>query len=211
MQPTDLNAVLRTVDPQIDPDAVAFELKPVVFKVPETRKASRDLFVAVRGLFSFRRESFAKEEKFVTTFFSSEVGYFVRDHSSLRHVFGIHYDFTPNDRAHPAFHGTLKSFADFAEMVRDAYRFDADLVDDVEGILERVRIPTSQMDVFSVFLQICADHLMHANSTEEERAAFHSLLKHSAFCAGAAWKVDRMMTAEASQCYRARHWYPTTA
>jgi len=36
-------------------------------------------------------------------------------------------------------------------------------------------------------------------------------LKHSAFCAGAAWKVDRLTTAEASQCYRSRHWYLTGA
>jgi len=208
IQPSDLNAVLRIRDVQDYPEAVAFALDPVVIKVPETRKASRELFVVVRGRFSFHREDFTDNGSLVTHSFGTEVGYFVRDGRSLVHVFGIHYDFSPRQLAHPAFHAQLRSFAELAVSVQSLYRFEAQLVDRVTEILKTVRVPTAQMDVFSVFLQVCADHLLHSGSTAEERAAFDTLLEHSAFCLGAGWRVERLVSPEAGRCYRSRHWYP---
>jgi hypothetical protein len=208
IQPSDLNAVLRISGLQNDPDAVAFDLEPVVVKVPETRKASRELFVGVRGRFAFQRAEFTDNDRFVTSTFATEVGYFVRDGKSLVHAFGIHYDFSPRELAHPVFHAQLRSFADFAPSVQSLYKFEAELVDEVARILKNVRVPTAQMDVFSVFLQVCADHLLHSKSSPEERAAFDTLLERAAFCVGAAWRSDRLMSAEAGHCYRSRHWYP---
>jgi hypothetical protein len=208
IQPSDLNAVLRISEVQQDPEAVTFDLETVVVKVPETRKASRELFVGVRGRFAFHRAEFTENDRFVTNSFATEVGYFVRDAKSLVHAFGIHYDFSLGELAHPAFHAQLRSFADFAPSVQSLYRFEATLVDEMKKILRNVRVPTAQMDVFSVFLQVCADHLLHSKSTSEERAAFDTLLERAGFCVGAAWRIDRLMSAEAGHCYRSRHWYP---
>lgn len=208
IQPADINAVLRISETQPDPEAVAFELEPVVVKVPETRKASRELFVVVTGRFAFQRGEFMESARFVTSSFGTEVGYFVRDGKKLIHVFGIHYDFTPRTLAHPAFHAQLQSLAELATSVQRLYKFEARLVDEVTKILKTVRVPTAQMDVFSVFLQVCADHLLHASSSVEERTAFDTLLERAAFCIGAAWRVDRLMAQEAGHCYRSRHWYP---
>lgn len=209
IKPSDLDAVLDTSNVQKDPGAVAFDLKPVVIKVPATRKASRDLFVVIRGQFAFDRSEFTENDRFVTSSFSTEVGYFIRDGRRLFHRFGIHYDFSPSQLAHPAFHAQLGSFVHFAPNVKTLYRFDAEPVDEVGMILETVRVPTAQMDVFSVFLQVCADHLLHSNSTPEERSAFDALLEGAAFCFGAAWQIDRLVAPEAVRCYRSRHWYPT--
>jgi hypothetical protein len=207
IQPSDLNEVLRFSERQ-DDQAVAFDLEPVVVKVPETRKASRELFVVIRGRLAFRRRDFTEHDEFVTNSFATQVGYFVRDGRSLRHAFGVHYDFSPSQLAHPAFHAQLRSFLEFADSVQSLYRFEAQSVDDVTGILPSVRVPTAQMDVFSVFLQVCADHLLHSNSSREDRQAFDTLLERAAFCVGAAWRVGRLMTDEAAKCYRSRHWYP---
>lgn len=207
IQPSDLNAVLRISELQQDTDAVAFDLLPVVLKVPETRKASRELFVVIRGRFAFRRSQFVDHARFVTSSFATEVGYFVRDGKRLHHVFGIHYDFSPEQLAHPVFHAQLRSFAAFAPDVQDLYKFEAELVDDVTKILKSVRVPTAQMDIFSVFLQVCADHLLSSNSSREERAAFDTLLERAAFCTGAAWRFEPLMASEAGKCYRSRHWY----
>lgn len=208
IQPSDINAVLRVSAAQPDPEAVAFELHPVVVKVPEMRKASRELYIVVNGRFAFHRGEFTENGEFVTSSFGTEVGYFVRDGKQLTHVFGIHYDFSPRTLAHPAFHGQLESLAGLAVNVHRLYKFDAGLVDEVTKILKTVRVPTAQMDVFSVFLQVCADHLLHAKSSAEEREAFDTLVGRAAFCRGAAWRVDRLMVPEAGHCYRSRHWYP---
>lgn len=210
LQPADVNSALGVADPQSDPEAVQFELRPVVFKVPESiRKASGQLFVVVRGRFAFRRDAFENDQELVTQNFATEVGYFARRRDNLAHIFGIHYDFTPNQLGHPAFHAQLKSFIGFATWVKDRYGFEGEPTDEVTRILRTVRVPSAQMDVFSVFLQVCADHLVHANSSIEERAAFDTLLEHASFCAGAAGQVVRLTTTEAAHCYRSRRWYPS--
>jgi hypothetical protein len=209
MRPTDIHAVLRSLESR-DRESVPFELKPVVFRVPHlVRRASGELYVVVRGLVSFDRERFNQREELATRSFSTEVAYFVREHTKLAHVFGAHYDFAIGDVAHPVFHGQLKSFASFADQIRADFNLQSDVEDRIEKILEAVRIPTAQMDVFSVFLQICADHLMHAGSAAEERRAFDTLIADSGFCMGAAWQVERLGTDQARLCYRSKHWYPT--
>jgi hypothetical protein len=78
-------------------------------------------------------------------------------------------------------------------------------------MLRNVRVPTAQMDVFSLFVELCADHLLYEQSGPEEREAFNSLLHRSAFCRGAALRLPQLATEEARACYRARHWYPAIA
>jgi hypothetical protein len=81
-------------------------------------------------------------------------------------------------------------------------------LDKVQGVLQTVRVPTAQMDILSLIVQICADRLLHSGSSDEETSAFHDLLKKNKFCQGAAFQVTRLGTEEARTCYRARHWYP---
>jgi hypothetical protein len=67
------------------------------------------------------------------------------------------------------------------------------------------------MDVFSFFIQLCADHLVYANSGGDEKAAFNSLLEKNEFWQGAAFQLPRLQSSEAYTCYRSRHWYPEIA
>jgi hypothetical protein len=206
----DESHVFRAVDGQ-SAEAAFFELRPVVFNFPEDARHRRnDLYVVVRGLISFRRGEFRETSRLLTHSFATEVAYFRRRGDSLEHVFGAHYDFSPDSHGHPTFHGQLKSYATFGAFVGREYRVnDAVSGDAVNGILERVRVPTAQMDVFSLVVQMCADHLLFAGSAPEETAAFSALLAKNAFCHGAAFQVPRLGTDEARQCYRARHWYPS--
>jgi hypothetical protein len=208
MQPNDPAAVLRVSDTS-DDNVVRFEIRPVVFKLPRRNgRSSKDLFVVVRGLLSFSRSAYRERRALMTQGFSTEVGYFFHDHSVFTHVYGAHYDFDLNAIGHPAFHAQMKSFADFASFITEQFRINGTVVDLVKGLLKTVRVPSAQMDVFSVYLQILADHLVHERSAPEERAAFNTLLQKSGFCQGAAPLVPRLIRTEASQCYRARHWYP---
>ena len=102
-----------------DGEAVGFELKPVVFNLPERADhGQRDLFVVIRGRVSFRREDFRNQRALLTHDFGSEIGYFRRTGKALTHVYGAHYDLATNELGHPAFHAQLGSFACFADHVR---------------------------------------------------------------------------------------------
>jgi hypothetical protein len=209
VRPDDIN-VFRPID-GLDQNVAYFELQPVVFNLPErATHAESDLFIVVEGLLSYRRAEFKEDKRLLTHSFASHAAYFRRTRDSLLHVFGAHYDFSQDELGHPAFHGQLKSFAEFGELVKQQYRVELPIADRVKGVLNRVRIPTAQMDVFSVFIQICADHLMHKGSSVEEVSAFGTLLSKSRFCVGAAFQLPRLGTEEARKCYRAPHWYPAT-
>lgn len=208
VKPRDVNAVMVERDEQ-DDSSVAYRLKPVVFRIPE-RKSTSELFVVVRGDLSFEIAAFRNEGKLVTTFFSTQVGYFRRQGQSLTHIFGVHYDFTPDHFSHPAFHAQMTDLSELAPEIFRQYSAvtDLELVSKVAGVHGRVRVPTAQMDVFSVFLQVYADHLVHENSGPEEKTAFKALLGEASFCVGAARSIPRLRAERAAECYRSNHWYP---
>lgn len=191
-------------------DVSRFDLRPVVFNIPERAGSAKgNLYVVVEGRLCFRSEEFLRTKTLLTHDFQTRVGYFRRDTDSLTHVFGAHYDFAVNEIGHPVFHAQLKSFSRFAVHVRQQYHLDDSVSDRdcVGGLLKTVRLPIAQLDVFSLFLQLCADHLVHKKSGPEDLAAFNSLLR-STFCRGAAFRIPRLGSDEACKCYRARHWYP---
>jgi hypothetical protein len=167
-----------------------------------------DLVVVLEGSFAFSRESFKEQGLLRTAGFVSHVGYFRRKADRLVHVFGAHYDFSEREVGHPTFHVQMKSFLGLAAHVREQYTVPAADEDLVKGVLKTVRVPTAQMDPFSLVLQLCADHLVHKDSSEEEKAAFNSLVEKSAFWQGAAYRIARLTNPSAVQCYRAMHWYP---
>jgi hypothetical protein len=193
--------------------SVGFEIGPVVFNLPErANSTSIDLFVVVGGRLSFDRRLFQSSHQLVTDSFASHIGYFRGKSRTLTHVFGAHYDLARNEVGHPVFHAQLKSFSNqYAEVVRKYFnsRFGDDEVDDpVKRLLRTVRVPTAQMDVFSIFVQLCADHLLSKDSGSEEKRAFNSLLRKGEFCQGAAFRAAGPNDPEAPQCFRSRHWYP---
>lgn len=209
--PTDLTSVLRVME-QSDDEFARFELTPVVFRLPERGgRSSTNLFVVVRGRIAFSRLEFRESRSLCIRGFSTEVAYFRHKGNTLIHVFGAHYDFAADEVGHPAFHAQMKSFAEFSAEIASSYRIHDPVHDYVRGILETVRIPTAHLDVFSVFLQLCADHLLYSGSDAQEREAFNALLKKSAFCRGAASEIPRLINDEAAHCYRGRHWYPSIA
>ena len=188
VQPGDGYRVFQAVDSH-SADVASFTLSRVVFNVPErANDRGSDLFVVVEGRLSFKRKDFAERDTLATHEFATRVAYFKRTPVALTHVFGAHYDFALNELAHPVFHGQMRSYPEFAEAVKASYSIDHDVVDCVGGLLRNVRVPTAQMDVFSFFIQLCADHLLYSKSGPEEKAAFNSLLARSAFCKGAAFR-----------------------
>lgn len=195
-----------------------FELKPVVFKLPERVRPSvrssllsqvtLNLYVVVDGTISVRRDD-GDHKVLVTQGFKTQVAYFRESRGKLSHVYGAHCDFALNEIGHPVFHSQLRSFAEHSRHVRENYNGVGvnEAKDLVNGLLQNVRIPTAQMDVFSVFLQLCADHLVGKSSGEQERQVFDELVKENRFLRGAASQVPQMASPVAASCYRANHWY----
>jgi hypothetical protein len=211
VRPGDGYKVFQAVDSQ-STDVASFTLSRVVFNVPErANDQSIDLFVVVEGRLSFKRKDFAERDVLATHEFATKVAYFRRTPSALTHVYGAHYDFALNELGHPVFHGQMRGYPEFAEAVKASYSIDHDVIDCVGGLLRSVRVPTAQMDVFSFFIQLCADHMLYSKSGPEEKAAFNSLLARGAFCQGAAFQVPRLESDDARSCYRSRHWYPSIA
>ena len=192
-----------------DADAVGFEFQPVVFNLPERADdVKSDLFVVVRGRLSFRRQELRTRKTLLTHDFASQIGYFRRTATSLTHVYGAHYDLAVDEPGHPAFHAQMKSFSSFSNYISERYQVSRPVLDPVKDLIRTVRLPVAQMDVFSLFVQICADHLVSAKSGREERNAFNSLVQKGALYQGAGFQIATLGTDEARACYRARHWYP---
>jgi hypothetical protein len=190
-------------------ELVSFNLRPVVFNLPErANHSSTDLFVAVEGRLTFRRDEFCRKSHLVTHDFFTRAGYFRQTQEGVQHIYGAHYDLSRDELGHPVFHAQMKSFCNLLTNVREYYELGDNVEDCIEGMLKTVRLPTAQMDIFSFFLQICADHLLYSASGKEEREAFNVLLERNTFLQGAGFQFDRLGTESASSCYRARHWYP---
>lgn len=207
VRPSDGYAVFRPVEGS-SPAIARFDLSQVVFNLPERADhLSTDLFVVVEGRLSFGRQDFRELDILATQEFGTKVAYFRRSPTSLTHVYGAHYDFSLNEVGHPVFHGQVRSYLELSEKVKACYGVDQTVDDRVNGLLRTVRVPTAQMDIFSLVVQLCADHLLYTHSGPEEKAAFNSLLQKGAFCQGAAFQVPRLQTEEARTCYRTRHWY----
>ncbi len=134
------------------------------------------------------------------------------EQAMVSHVYGAHYDFAANELGHPVFHGQMRSYLDFAEVIKSQYGLEGvELKDMVNGILKTVRLPSAQMDVFSFLLQIVADHLLSGDSSDDDKMRFRELLERSKFIQGLGSQIARLQVAPANVCYRAVHWYPPHA
>lgn len=141
---------------------IKIDVKPIIFQVPERAPKIAKLYVCVKGRIVFCCPF--DEDKPKTDSFSTSVGYFRQHNKCLEHVYGVRYDFDINQFGHPAFHAQMDSLMCFSDHIRKRYFDDRCVSDKVEAALKHVRIPTAEMDVFSVFVQIIADHLIHRDS-----------------------------------------------
>lgn len=189
-------------------EVVGFDFGPVVFNVPErATDVSANLFVAVAGRLAFRRSEFNTEKVLVTDSFTTKAAYFRKKNDNADHIYGVHYDFALDELGHPVFHCQMRNYPEMWASVNKHYGIDGHVTDCLNGILKTVRVPTAQMDVFSFFLQLCADHLLFRNSGRDERVAFNSLVEKSSFIRGAGYRAARLTSGAAGSCYRACHWY----
>ena len=189
-----------------------FDIGPLVFKVPEQpSRRMKFIYIVVKGRLELQQDEDGSADNYLTHSFSTESGYFREKHDRLVHVYGAHYDFAPDEIGHPAFHVQVKNFQKFSQDVVDKYSLN--LTDDADGlgnVIKNVRVPTAQMDVFSLFLQIFADHLVSSSSEQTIRDNFRRLLERSGWLRGAAGRANELASKDAGSCYRSRHWYPSS-
>jgi hypothetical protein len=195
-----------------DADILAFDIGETLLILPERAKqVSTQMHIVVKGRLTIDKKHFVASEQLRTIHFQSEAGYFrLKTDSTLQHVFGAHYDLTQDEVGHPAFHAQLKSFLNFADIIRGRYS-DTPLTvtNAMENILKTVRLPSAQMDYFSLLIQAVADHLMSPNSSStEDVGVFRELLGKSKSIQGRAYDIARLQEPSAIVCYRSVHWYP---
>lgn len=112
---------------------------------------------------------------------------------------------------HPVFHAQFGSKQAFGGAVHDLFKRDELIVDRLGVILGTVRTPTAQMDIFSVVAQICADHLMGPDPSDDLKKAFARLRSNCDFLVGAGHRLPFLSAPHATECYRASHWYEAPA
>ncbi len=195
------------VDQCAPDDVVKLLVGPVVFNIPERANGqAANLFIVIKGWLTFEGPDFGNTP-FKTGNFGTNVAYFRLKDSRLEHVFGAHYDMDEMRNGHPVFHAQFSSQINIGSSIKELFNRSDELVDHLEKILNRVRTPTAQMDVFSVFTQICADHLMWEQSAPEVQRAFEQTRSSCNFIVGAAHRLAYLNSKPAIGCYRSTHWY----
>jgi hypothetical protein len=188
---------------------VEFTMNPVVFRVPlKANATSDDLIIVARGVLEIDETRFLTDRALCTKRFATQVAYFRLNDDLLTHFFGVHYDYADNHIGHPVFHAQIGSQFNLAPYAGRAVSQTVREVDGMAWTLQNIRIPIAQMDCFSLFLQIVADHLLWERSEEEHKVAFARLVQISNL-QGAGYLCGRMREPGVAACMRSRHWYPS--
>jgi hypothetical protein len=192
-------------------DLVTFGIAHTLLVFPErANDMQNEMHIVVTGKLTIDKRHFEAEGQVRTIGFKSEAGYFrLKRDGNLQHVFGAHYDVAEDEVGHPAFHAQLKSFAHFGKEVEGLYGVRLQVTDAMNNVLKTVRLPSAQMDYFSLLIQAIADHLMSPTySTEAEIQTFQQLLEKNKSIHGRAYDIMRLQLPAATTCYRSVHWYP---
>ena len=140
--------------------------------------------------------------------FSTSVGYFRQYPTFLEHVYGVHYDCDTGTFVHPVFHAQMKPLLDFESDIKKHFSNETrNICDKVQPILRNVRLPSAEMDIFSVFAQITADHLIYNNSEQDVIDKFKKLLDECGFFFGVAKNLDRFNQHSPEMRYRSLSWF----
>ena len=189
-----------------DGDPIVVTIQPVTFLLKEKPYSVQpELYVVVEGSISFKLDN---ERKFRAVRSHTRVGYFLRSHGTLSHVYGVHYDFDDKLIAHPVFHSQMAPMMDLSENINTAWKEKFTVTSNhVQHLLANVRIPTAQMDAFSVFLQLCSDHLVNSKSVKVQTSAYQAAIKACSFYQSAYADIPRLHAAVDQKCFRPQHWY----
>ena len=210
VRPTALLEVFRVdeADEHGTDDTVKVDCGPLVLYLCERANRPPSMYVAVDGW--IRMERSAEDGTSLRTVgFGTRVGYFRQKAQRLQHVYGVHYDMDENGGGHPVFHAQLRPMRGFANEIQNQFRFEAQVDDPVRALLRNVRTPTAQMDFMSVLTQLCADHLLDRDQTDDHSLAFSCVRSACTFLLGAAHRLPYLSDGGASRCYRSSHWYGT--
>lgn len=192
-----------------DDQEIKLSANPIVFKVSERPgNPVPNLYIVVEGWITFADQA-GQIASFQTTDFGTKVAYFRHKNNRFNHIFGVHYDMDKRDYRHPVFHAQLNSFTSYINHVEDLFPQECQLDDSMGGVLRSVRIPTAQMDVFSVLIQICADHLIGQQPAPATTTAFESMRSAASFFIGAGSMINYLSNPPAASCFRSYHWYNT--
>lgn len=204
VRPKDPNLIFRRAGSSAG--GSCFEIQPTVFLLPErSSHRTADLYVVVSGQMVFEPLTAASWR---TAGFATRIAYFRMRPGVLDHTCGLHYDFDTS-LAHPVFHVQFRSQADMRETVEKEFRPKLSLRQDaMKDVIQTVRIPTAQMDFFSVVLQLCADHLVGKDSQKPVTSEFLNLRSTIAeSMSGACATHPGLSAARSAKCSRAPHWY----
>ena len=200
-------AEIFSIDGSVPEDVIKFEVLPIVVNVPErANDSAANLYIVMDGWLSFE-VSGDQGESIRTRDFGTRVAYFRRSRDQLEHIYGVHYDMDICGKGHPVFHAQIGSQFEFGSNIEDRFRISDERVDHLNKICRSIRTPTAQMDVFSVFTQICADHLMWRDSGAEVEQAFERTCRVCGFFVGAAHRLAYLQDRDVVECYRSVHWY----
>ena len=207
VSPTDAYSVFT---PRVIGEDVHFDVQPTVFQMPERATAlNNNLYIVVAGTLTFEGP-YRGKQPLRSKAYATRIGYFrAKSSTKLEHVYGAHFDMDVVHDGHPVFHAQIKPFEEYGQIVVDRYQLSlAQPIDDHVGrVLRNVRTPSAQMDFFSTVTQLCADHLLTADSGPTVQTAFGELRRACGFFRGAAYRAPRLLTPGATGCYRSPHWY----
>ena len=208
VEPEDPFQVIR-LDEQATRGRAKLDCGPAVFELVERAHGKRRMYVVVKGSICVQ-ESSPRARSFQTVRFATKVGYFRFKRRELQHVYGVHYDMDEQSDGHPVFHAQMGPAMEFASEIQKRFHVGAEVHDRVRHVLRNVRTPSAQMDFFSVFTQLCADHLISNRTNGEDQqvtAAFDVVRKACGCLQGAAHRLSHLNSGKAPQCYRSSHWY----
>ena len=187
---------------------IQIEVEPIVFMILERAPSpSKKLYICVEGRLDFY-SPFLQNSRPSAKAFSTSVGYFRHHSDRLDHVYGVHYDFDEFSVGHPVFHAQMKPMMKFSENIHKQFHDNRNICDMVTPVLRNVRTPSAEMDIFSVFAQIIADHLIYDDIGDEVMKKFIDTLNACDFFAGVAQKLTNFNQVPPASNYRSPCWYP---
>ena len=190
-------------------EAAVLESGPVVLTVPQRAETRRrgEFYVVISGVLVL---SNGNRERLETRRFATKVAYFRENGGGIDHVYGAHFDLGDGELAHPVFHSQMRTNADLLGVVRKHHPGlgERALKEDLMARVPRnFRLPTAQMDFFSVLLQVCSDHLVGEGSGDAEKSRYCELVKHCGFFQGYGGDHPGLRASRSRYCYRSHHWY----
>ncbi|MBY0265927.1 MAG: hypothetical protein K2W84_05905 [Burkholderiales bacterium] len=184
-------------------------IAPIALRVPERAKDQRlTLFIAIDGFLYYDTEFFLQHERLRTTKFGTRAAYFRHVDNRYDHVFGVHFDYSENSLSHPVFHAQFKSLNEMFEIVKDRFKVVGDADDCLRNVLGSARVPSAQLDLFSLMIHIFADRMIWQDSTDEEKGAFTRLISFNKNIQGAGHRFAQFENESVQTCMSSRHWYP---